>query len=77
LQLFCQLDGHSQLVPHTLQPGDIDDERCSLVLPSNGHTHGPDCGHETVPHDDHVDYLVSAWRVTRRISGRQLTGYWL
>lgn len=22
------------------------------------HTHGPDCGHETVPHGDHVDYLV-------------------
>ena len=22
------------------------------------HTHGPDCGHEAVPHGDHVDYLV-------------------
>jgi hypothetical protein len=22
------------------------------------HQHGPDCGHETVPHGDHVDYLV-------------------
>lgn len=22
------------------------------------HAHGPDCGHETVPHGDHVDYLV-------------------
>ena len=22
------------------------------------HVHGPDCGHETVPHGDHVDYLV-------------------
>lgn len=21
------------------------------------HTHGPGCGHETVPHGDHVDYL--------------------
>jgi hypothetical protein len=22
------------------------------------HRHGPDCGHETVPHGDHIDYLV-------------------
>jgi hypothetical protein len=22
------------------------------------HTHGPDCGHEAVQHDDHVDYVV-------------------
>ena len=23
-----------------------------------GHKHGPDCGHEPVPHGDHTDYLV-------------------
>ena len=23
-----------------------------------GHEHGPSCGHELVPHGDHVDYLV-------------------
>ena len=23
-----------------------------------GHIHGPDCGHDPVPHGDHVDYLV-------------------
>jgi hypothetical protein len=23
-----------------------------------GHEHGPDCGHQAVPHGDHVDYLV-------------------
>ena len=23
-----------------------------------GHTHGPQCGHETIPHGDHTDYLV-------------------
>ena len=22
------------------------------------HTHGPGCGHEAVPHGDHIDYLV-------------------
>ncbi len=24
-----------------------------------GHTHGPNCGHEAVPHGDHVDYLIN------------------
>ena len=23
-----------------------------------GHVHGPGCGHEPVPHGDHIDYLV-------------------
>ncbi len=23
------------------------------------HVHGPGCGHEPVPHDDHTDYLVA------------------
>jgi hypothetical protein len=23
-----------------------------------GHRHGPNCGHEAVPHGDHTDYLV-------------------
>jgi hypothetical protein len=23
------------------------------------HVHGPNCGHEAVPHGDHVDYLVN------------------
>src|SRR5580704_10925438 len=27
--------------------------RCS------GHEHGPNCGHEAVPHGDHIDYLVN------------------
>jgi hypothetical protein len=24
----------------------------------SGHVHGPGCGHEAVPHGDHIDYLV-------------------
>ncbi|HTZ04619.1 MAG TPA: hypothetical protein VMB53_02590 [Gaiellaceae bacterium] len=24
-----------------------------------GHEHGPDCGHDTVQHGDHVDYVVA------------------
>lgn len=26
------------------------------------HEHGPDCGHDAVPHDDHVDYLHDGHR---------------
>jgi hypothetical protein len=26
------------------------------------HEHGPDCGHETVEHGDHVDYLHDGHR---------------
>jgi hypothetical protein len=26
---------------------------------TQGHVHGTDCGHEAVPHGDHVDYLVA------------------
>jgi hypothetical protein len=29
---------------------------CSGHAP--GHVHGPSCGHERVPHGDHLDYLV-------------------
>jgi hypothetical protein len=25
----------------------------------SNHAHGPNCGHEAVPHGDHVDYLVN------------------
>ena len=27
--------------------------------------HGPGCGHEAVPHDSHIDYLVSVQRASR------------
>lgn len=26
---------------------------------TRAHVHGPDCGHEAVPHGDHVDYIVA------------------
>ena len=28
----------------------------------HGHEHGPDCGHEAIPHEDHVDYLHDGHR---------------
>jgi hypothetical protein len=26
---------------------------------ATGHAHGAECGHEAVPHEDHLDYLVA------------------
>ena len=26
------------------------------------HHHGPDCGHEAIEHDDHIDYVVGGKR---------------
>lgn len=44
---------------------DVSDANPAACTPSHhcgehsaGHTHGEGCGHEAVPHGDHVDYLV-------------------
>jgi len=31
---------------------------CNPIESQSGHVHGPECGHELVPHGDHFDYLV-------------------
>lgn len=61
-------DGHL----HQVHDGHVDE--CKLAISSNhpanctpehkcqghdaSHKHGEDCGHDTVPHGDHLDYLV-------------------
>ena len=61
-------DGHL----HHLHDGHVDEHVVSVstLNPSactpdhlckshdHGHTHGPACGHERVPHGDHLDYFV-------------------
>lgn len=44
----------------------VDAKNPAICTPSHtcgehdtSHAHGPGCGHERVPHGDHVDYLVS------------------
>jgi hypothetical protein len=32
---------------------------CTPEIRCSGHEHGPNCGHEAIPHGDHVDYLVN------------------
>jgi hypothetical protein len=38
-----------------------------------GHVHGPGCGHEAVPHDGHIDYLVSWHRTLWHAALRQIS----
>lgn len=48
---------------HVLEVSATNPEGCKPLNGSTGHDkghkHGPDCGHEAVPHGDHVDYLVN------------------
>lgn len=47
---------------HTLDVTDANPANCTSGHTCNAHpadhVHGPGCGHEAVPHGDHVDYLV-------------------
>ena len=47
---------------HTLDVNDANPASCTGGHVCSGHdaahVHGPDCGHEAVPHGDHIDYLV-------------------
>ncbi|HVW64269.1 MAG TPA: hypothetical protein VHB01_04580 [Nitrosospira sp.] len=61
-------DGHMHHVhgehvdEHVLDITSANPERCTPDHQCAGHQpeheHGPGCGHETIPHGDHVDYLV-------------------
>ena len=62
-------DGHlhhvrddGQVEEHTLDVSDANPSVCTPEHKCSGHgaehVHGPGCGHEPVPHGDHVDYLV-------------------
>jgi len=61
-------DGHI----HNLHEGHVDEHKLEVNSKNpddctprhscegheKGHIHGPSCGHEAIPHGDHVDYLV-------------------
>jgi hypothetical protein len=62
-------DGHlhhqetdGEVVEHKLEVNASNPSNCTPAHDCGGHdsdhVHGPDCGHEAVPHGDHVDYLV-------------------
>ncbi len=62
-------DGHLHHVhgnhvdEHRLAADDSNQDRCTpdhhCGEHQRDHVHGPACGHEAVPHGNHVDYLVS------------------
>ena len=40
-------------------PTKANPDGCHPVDTCAGHVHGEGCGHEAVPHGDHVDYIVN------------------
>lgn len=54
-------DGHVD--EHTIAISDTNPDQCTpdhdCGSHDKGHVHGPGCGHEAVPHGDHVCYLVN------------------
>ena len=57
-------DGHLHNVhadhidEHVIEISAANPVKCALATGCSGHVHGPNCGHEAVPHGHHVDYLV-------------------
>ncbi|MFT6835781.1 MAG: hypothetical protein ACJA0H_001821 [Francisellaceae bacterium] len=44
---------------HKIEASDKNPDQCKPVSKDcDEHKHGADCGHEAVPHGDHVDYIV-------------------
>lgn len=56
--LHHEHDGHYD--EHTLDVNEKNPDVCKPVTDccDSGHKHGKGCGHEAVPHGDHVDYIV-------------------
>ena len=45
---------------HRLEVNNANPDGCHPVHTCGEHRHGAGCGHEAVPHGDHVDYLVNS-----------------
>ncbi|KZN62231.1 hypothetical protein [Pseudoalteromonas luteoviolacea] len=43
---------------HVIEVSSVNPDECNHAHQSNGHKHGPNCGHEAIQHGDHVDYIV-------------------
>jgi hypothetical protein len=50
-------EGATGMEKHSLEVTVTNPDGCREV-DAGGHSHGPDCGHEQVPHGDHTDFLV-------------------
>lgn len=56
---LVHLDGE-QPIEHHIDVSQTNPDDCRPLPESftDGHRHGPGCGHPPVPHGDHIDYLV-------------------
>lgn len=57
--LLHEEDGRTE--EHRIAVSAANPDRCDAAhrtQADGGHVHGPGCGHEAVPHGDHIDYLV-------------------
>jgi hypothetical protein len=56
-------DGPGGVEEHKLEVNSTNPAACTpnhnCGAHDKAHKHGPSCGHEAVPHGDHVDYLVN------------------
>lgn len=56
-----EVDGLVHYDEHVIAISETNPDGCDHRLTAchaSGHVHGPGCGHEAVPHGDHVDYIV-------------------
>jgi hypothetical protein len=44
-----------------LAPSGTRTKRPCQLVETNDHVHGPGCGHDAVPHGDHIDWLVRSY----------------
>lgn len=57
-------DGHlhhphqNHVDEHVIEISDKNPNECNQQITSTAHVHGSNCGHEAIPHGDHIDYLV-------------------
>ena len=55
-------DGHLHYVhgdhvdEHVVPVSKTNPDKCSVQV--RDHQHGPNCGHPSIPHGDHIDYLI-------------------
>ena len=59
------------MTSNALSVNETNPDGCHPVDTCHSHVHGEGCGHEAVPHSDHVDsYIVNGQRRTRK-NGKQ------
>lgn len=72
--LHHEHDGHYD--EHTLAVDGTNPDGCHPVSDCGDHVHGEGCGHEAVPHGDHVDYMLTAACTINTATIATTTGLW-